>query len=795
MKKVFEIQAQLDDREFNRTADSMRNKLKDLYAPADLLRMQTQTSGRLQSAGMGGILGQPPEALQKSGMAAKRELDSYIREQAQGQEKLTRLIVQREGVLEKLKKKQQEMVAGSKQELDIKKQIAQVEENNYRMAEQYRQRDKLLNQALNMRGGGPGDPGASDPARGPLASMGSSKVKTDALTGAAIGSIIAAAGRVMGIGSEMYGNYANAPLRTAGNLGRGVQSTIGADSQTIYGRRSAFEAAFNPERTRAAQMALEASQGNRAMAGGGLAGKLLMGAGAGASAGAAATALGGPLTALGGGVLGGIGGAAIGAYKAFGDPAQRALMMSAIPGSIGKRYGAEYESIQTAKTGEDYQKALADLKNQNPGKTMASQYYEQNYQGNLQSQRAMGMSNEGFYGRGGFLQGGVNAGFGPEMMQQMSSGILGAGGSSRGAAGNSVFGNQLARNMNMTNSPQILGALSGGMGGAEASREATIKILSEGMRLGLDDSKFAEENRRFTQVAAEIISRSGAQSEGDAGRTAGGFGGFVAENTNKGIEAAKSAYEQYQQISSTTSGPRGVMRAAGFLSDPKLSMLSTIEKQSLMGMKEEEINEGNLQAVAIADKLGISVDDLKDRVGGKNKNAVSRFSAHDQARDRLKQKGINIGDIKSSKDFATLDEQSKKDILAMSTAEGAENAFANPREARSFMSGQLGQKVPTDIQEDRDRVARAKATGPGGRQEDLTNADAAKDFGIVLNNFRDFKKDIIPTAEAIEKFTGKIREMMIALNAAATDIDKSNIIKYYTKSRAETQGQSGKKSQ
>lgn len=787
----------------------MQKKLKDLYAPADLVRMQTQTAGKMQQAGMGGMMGMPTGPDQhQAGVRMRRELENFARESAKGQENLVKLIANREAIVGRLAKREKELVASGRDDLKTKQElvriqevIGRIEENNAQKRESRKLRDTILNQALEARqkmnvsperlmsayrAGGFG---------GALREGGSmiGQMSGGQRAGLA-GSVMGAMGTALGIGGEMYGNYTGSPLRTAGNVGAGTQSTLGVDTQNIYSRRSAFEAAFNPERSRAARMALEANRGARIQSGTGLVGNMLGYAGAGMGAGAA---IGSVVPGLGTGVgaaIGGAAGAVKGAYNVFSDPAQRSLAMSALPGSIGKRYGTEYESIQTRKLGEDYQKSLEDLKNQNPGKTMASQYYEQNYQGNLASQRAMGMSNQGFYGQGGFLQGGVNAGFGPEMMQNMSSGILGAGGSSRSAAGNSVFGNQLAKNMDLTNSQQVLGTLSGSMGGAETTKQATVKIISEAMRLGLDDSKFAEENRRFTQAAAEVIARSGAQTEGDAGRVAGGFGAFVAENSNKGIEAAKGAYEQYQQISSTTTGPRGVMRAAGFLSDPALSKLSTVEQQSLMGMREDEINENNLQAVAIADKLGISVDDLKDKIKGTNQGAVSRYKAHDEARDRLKQKGISIADIKSSKDFAALDDQSKKDIRDMGGFESAENSFANPREARAFMAGQLGQQTPADIQMDRDKVAASKAQGSGGRQEDLTNADAAKDFGIVLNNFRDFRKDIIPTAEAIEKFTGKIREMMIALNSASSDIDKSNIIKYYAKSRAETQGQSGKNS-
>jgi hypothetical protein len=105
-------------------------------------------------------------------------------------------------------------------------------------------------------------------------------------------------------------------------------------------------------------------------------------------------------------------------------------------------------------------------------------------------------------------------------------------------------------------------------------------------------------------------------------------------------------------------------------------------------------------------------------------------------------------------------------------------------------------------------VGRKQQLGPGvgeeaaesrfvtgrGRGEDVTVAETAKDFGVVLQNFRDFKKEIMPSADAISNFTGKIREMMIVLSHA-TEQEIPNILKAYTNQRATLQPQTGKRSQ
>lgn len=795
MKKSLVISAKFDTSDFDKSVAQMQQKLKDIYAPSDAIRMQSQTASRLGQLGMGMNSPANPGGEQAT-LRARKDLNGFIKEEFQKQEALVKTMTMKDDWLKKQLEKQKAIIKGSKEELEIKEKIARVENEQSRNEAQFRQRNEAINQAakmkesiMNTRFSEYGSPGGDfagamnkfgGPGRGPSIS---------ALLRAT--GIVGAMGTAIGVGGEMYGDYTRSPQRTAGNLGQGVQGTIGQESQIIGNRRSAFEAAFNPERSRAAQMALEANRGRRIETGAGIVGNILGYGAAGASAGAAGTALGGPLTALGGAAVGGIGGLGVGAYKAMNDPAQRAMLMSNIPGSIGKRYGSEYESIMTKQLGEDYQKSLQDLKNQNPGKTLASGYYEQNYMGNLQAQRGMGMGNEQFYGQGGFLQSGVNAGFTPEMMMQSQQGILGAGGSSRSAAGNSVFSNQLQRGMDLTNANQVLGTISGGVGGADASRQATIKILAEGMKLGLDDSKFAEENRRFAQTAAEIISRSGANQEGDFGRVAGGFGKFVAENTVQGVGAAKTAYEQYQQISSTTTGPRGVMRAAGFLSDPILGKMSTIEKQALMQIPENELNENNPMISGLAEKYGVSPDEMVKRMTNVNQGAVSRFEQADKLRDKLRSRNVDIGRLGDKKYSDSLPSQDRIDAAELMSYQTTELGYQGVREMTSRAAGtvngkpvEFGPGIAEGITEGR------LATGKG-RGEDTTIAETAKDFGIVLQNFRDFRKEIMPGAEAIANFTGKVREMLIVLGRA-NEKDIPDIIKTYTQQRAVNQTQTGK---
>jgi hypothetical protein len=324
--------------------------------------------------------------------------------------------------------------------------------------------------------------------------------------------------------------------------------------------------------------------------------------------------------------------------------------------------------------------------------------------------------------------------------------------------------------MDLTNAGQVLGTLSGGLGSSEATRQATIKTLAEGMKLGLDDSKFAEENRRFTQMTAEIISRSGARGEGDFERVAGGFGRFVGENTNAGLGAAKTAYEQYQQISQTTTGPRGVMRAAGFLSDPSLSKLSTMTKQALMQVPESDLNEDNPLVQAAAQEAGVSPKDIVSRVTNTNQGAVSRFKQADQLRDKLRGYAKSVGKERlSEEDIKNAPEDVRKDFNQLTTFQTTELGYQGQRETVARALGTINPaEAATGKQMQRENIIQDKTTSIDrtGRMEDTTIKAMAADSKVVLDNFNEMAPAMKSAAESTAAWTREIREANAALQQA-----------------------------
>lgn len=748
MKKEIQFSARMDTTEFDRSIESIQRKLKDVYAPSDMIRMQHATSQRLGGMGMGGIMSTPGgDAFQKATQQSRRELDQLIRDQATGQERLGKMLAQRLEKLSQMKVQQAELVRGSAEELAIKEKIARVEENNSRMKETYKQRDAILNQSIDARermtpqgmdrlmqayrGGGIG---------GAATAAGRMFMQNPMAIG---GRIAGAAGAALGAGSELYRTYSGMPLATESAMGSTVSNTMGRDVRNIYSGRSSFEMMFAPERARAAQMALAYGRSTQAADVGSLAGSALAIGGGAAMAG------------TGIGAVPGLMSAGAGIYNIARNPRLGALALSPFS-STARNY---YQSGIAQQIGEEYSGAYEAQKQQNPFKTAAVDQYQQNFQRNLQAQRSMGMGGQAFYGAGGFMSGGGE--FTPELMLQMSQGIMGGGGSSRAAGGSSLFGNQLARR-DLTNAGSVLGTLSGGLGTSESTRTATIDILAEGMKLGLDDSKFAEENRRFTQMTAEIVSRSGATS--GFGEIAGGVSRFVGENTNKGLEAARGAYEQYQQISSATSGPRGVMRAAGFMKDTVLGKLSTVEKQAMMQIPEEQLNTGNMLVQGAASSLGIPAEEVIQRIKGVNQGAVSRFKESDVIRDRLRKKGVDIASINPEK-YGELPKDIQSDVFKLMSMQTTELGNMGVKGTKAFAAGVVGRPEQFGPGVGSEAVEAALGA-PTGRLEDTTVKAMAKESGVVLENFNEMAPAMEQAAKNTALWTRAVLEANAALMAA-----------------------------
>jgi hypothetical protein len=791
MDKSLKLQMKIDTSDFDRMATELQSKLSRIYSPAQNMQAMNQTGARLGAAGLGNN-GPGQQAFERASQNHQRDLNTLIKDEAQKQQDSAKFLAQRAQTLQRLVDLQKQMTAGSAEELRIRETIGRVEANNAKLNDSFQKQNGDLNGLLDQRqktlspmqqiregyrnGGVRGAAGAANDAMGGGGAL-----------AAAVGSVISVVTQVARAGSDVYKYLGNAPISSSSAYGSAANTTLGREVNAAYSGRQGYEMAFMSEKAKAAGMSMEQTRRVRNtqfldagldMAGGAF------------SSGLKGAAVGGLIAGPLGAIAGGVGGAAYGAVGGFN--ANKSTLLS----PFSEKASVDREAQLAKNFAAKFSEALEGEQNANPFKKAAADYYQNTYSQSLDAQRGMGLNYDSFHGVGGFKDQVTGAGFSNDLGMGMQSSILSAGGSSRSAYGNSVLGLQMQRGMNLTNAGSILGNLSSGQGDSKSTEAATIKILAQGMKLGLDDSKFAEENRRFTQAAAEIVTRSGATGN-DVGRVSGNFSDFVAEKTNKGIDAAKGAYDQYQSMSKETSGARGVMRSAGILSDPDLAKLSTFDKQALLQVPEEDLNAENSVVKNAANGAGVSADEIVKKMKGINRKSVSRTNSFDDKADYVRRRLKETGRSKYDPSDKTMPSDITQAYDSAASTFSVENGYPGQRQLNASMVGLTAVDGfgAADSKSVTDKLGNLNT----GKVEDTTVQGTAESSKLVNDNFREFKDTLIPAAEQIAKFNANLKQTVEILSKLpeadrAKAFGQINSGLYGTPATPSNQSQAGKKS-
>ena len=764
--KSLKLSVKIDTSDFDRMAKELQGKLANIYGPAQAIQSQNQIGSRMQAQGMGDQNTPGAQAFQRATQNHQRELNALIKQQNDNLKESATYLSKHSSTLAEMLKTQAGMHKGGADELAMRQKIGQSLENERQLQKGLLKDTADMNALLDKQrsgmspmeqikagyqGGAAGGGGMGGGIRG---AMGAGDKMLEPIGGlrGGIGLAITAAIQAVKTGSDVYKYFGQAPINASSAQGSAMSMTAGREVSGIYGNRQAYEMAFMPEKARASQMAMEATRRTQNMQGVDAATDIAGGAlSTGFKGMVGGALLGGPMGAL----VGGVGGLALGGASGF--AANKSVVMSPFSETANKDRQAGL-----AKTyAENYTKALQGEMDQNPLKVAAAEDYQSNNGNYLAAQRGGGLDDKSFHGVGGFKDQITNLGFSNQHGMEMIGSILAGGGSSQSAVKNSGLGLQMQRGYNLTNSGSILGSLSSSLGDPSKTENATIKILAQGMKLGLDESKFSEENRRFTQAAAEIISRSGASSGTDTDRVASGFSRFVGENTNKGIDAAKSAYDQYQGMSKETSGVRGVMRQSGIQSDPDLNKANVLSKQALLQIPEEELNKDNPIVQDVARQAKISPEDVVGKVKGINSKSVSSYKDFDDK-------------VAVVKNYLTANKKTKYDASDPSMPQAIKDAYNGAYSINSTQEGYSGQKQNSAFMTgivspdgfgggDTQKVYDKLENGDTGKSGDITEQGMAESSKLVNDNFREFKDTLVPAAKEIAIFNTNLVEMIKVL--------------------------------
>jgi hypothetical protein len=640
MKKevIFSIKA--DTAAFDRTVEAMHKKMKEIGG-ADLERQQIMTKTRLAAAGLGAPAtpGEKAKADQED-RKARTELEKYIKEQVAQQDKLNKAYAVRKDQLEEMQEMQKKLSAGSKEELEVKEKILKLEESRNRLSDQILAKDKSINDAVDRRN--------------EIKAREEGKKEEEEKRGIGLSGLIKGAIGPSALLAPIFAykqfNAAAMENRIASAQGAAISGGVGGEQmQNLFGGQNLRNALFSQQAKTAIDAGTKEEDASRftdALLA--VATPLLIGVGVAGAIGAA------PIS---GGLSLGLLGTGIGAAAGGGG---RKLLSA-----FGGQFSEEYESQKAAERAQmEKQRFDAELA-KNPLFRLSAERMMANRQQDISAQRALGLSDAGYFGPGGFLDSGE---FERSTLMQNMSGILGAGGSTRAARNLTQFSARMGRDYDLTNAPQVLGRLSQNLG-TQQTESATIKILSEAFKLGLNNSEFAEEQRKFVSMTAEAIARSGATTSEGAAAVASGMAAFVADTTPGGLQGAQTASQMYNQLTSQTSGPRGALQASAMLSDPNLQGLDTYSMNALMEMSPEQIMAGGNQITGAwlnqKKKKGfenLTLEDFKKSVLTAKNATVDLSGDADKIRKKILAKGggspiedfLSSGNEEDAKDRATI---------------------------------------------------------------------------------------------------------------------------------------------
>lgn len=192
-----------------------------------------------------------------------------------------------------------------------------------------------------------------------------------------------------------------------------------------------------------------------------------------------------------------------------------------------------------------------------------------------------------------------------------------------------------------TNAAAQLGGISAtGNVTAAQTEEQYKKFIAEAMRIGLDSSEFAketttanEEVRRAMEAISNVYTRSGGAEGAVDVFQAGMMGGAGAQ-----IQGAETAFQVRNQESGQGTGYRGALKYAFMNSQQGQELFGELPqylKNAFASYNLENLDEDDPLIREAADKLGISSEEMVDRVRQLQRSGENYSGAADSARQAM----------------------------------------------------------------------------------------------------------------------------------------------------------------
>lgn len=783
MKKEIVFSVKAETAAFDRTVEALQRKMRDITGGPDLERQQMMTRTRLAASGMGAPLNEADRRrADQQDRQARQELEKFIKDQVAQQDKLNKAYAVRNQQMKEMQEMQKKVAAGSKEELELKEKLLRLEESRKRLGDTIQAKDQSINEANAARLGSLAQSGSMmDRAKARMIGLSQFAGSNPQIFGGVAAGAIAGAAN-SGLEAARY--VVGADNRIASAQGAAVTGYTGDSVGNLMSGQNFRNIAFARQRTTALDASSRQADKERVIDNA----KLLLPLAVPAlmlATGAALTA-----TGIGAGVGLPVMGAALSKTAVLGAGALAGGVAAGGPMAYLDRLTGEYEANKRQRDAQIYQQRYQAEMQKNPIMQMATERMMQNAGGDMSAQRMLGLSDQGYFKAGGFLDSNQ---FTRGTLLNNAGAIMGAGGSTRAGRGLSSFSAGLARDYDLTNAGGIIGQLSGAMGSAQATESATIKLLSEGVRLGLNKSEYAAEQREFLQVAAAAVVRSGATSDAGAGLVAGNLSRFVAGDSMAAMRGAGTASQLMNSLTGDVSGPRGAIQASAMMRNPIFKGVDQFALSSLMDMSVDQILAGGAQvqgayAQAKKNNPGLTLEQFQQAAISAKNQAVDAMGPADEERDRV------TGAFGGKDKFAAAFKSGDAGAVAasgpiMDRLAATITGFNDMDEMtkRSFVQRYAqGDLSLTDIQSEAKAAMASGKRGPSGRMVDtMEGANAAGDNSArrMMNQvMEDLRKNFEGGSKAVNEFTDnlikanqKMQAAILSGDAAAIDRARANL--------------------
>lgn len=769
--KQLTISARLDDKELLAQFENVRKKMQGMFASTN--KDFSHVQDRLKNMGVLGPSKQDEERQKKFSDLQKKsqtELTALIKNQYAEAQKITSEVDKRMKKIDELREKEKGLNETSEEKKRLKEQINKMEEETISLIKKQKEATDSVSQSTDAL-----------------------TAKQDAFKSKLSGTAMVLAGVLKTFNAINQMRFAQATFglemaQVSGTVatqsvpGQGLQSMFedrASDFLLMQGiRSSAAERARDIRRQRDEFYSPAATRARFAE-------QVAVSGGAGALAGAAIGGIAGGVAGLGAGGVGAIPGAAAGAgfgkYVGLGVGAVGAAtgFLSDQRNLLGLRGDTQSIGLMNAAEEAENIQRFMDAQLQNdPRFKLSRERYEREKGTNLQFQRMFGLSDQGFYGRGGFLDRGVDD-FQITRQEMMASamGISGAGGSTRASLGNAALTASMQR-AGMQNAGNIVGMLSRSIGSASGTEEATLKLLEQGVRRGLDDSKFRQENNRFNEVLARAVVASQTTTGAGAGAVAAYAGSFLSGNSMAAIQGAESAMGYVNQLYGSTGRPESMIKSSMLMSSDTLKGLDMASLTALSNMTPEQLADPtNERIMAIADELGISPEKVSQEairiVGRSMTSTQTSDTAISEFMDRRGEIAMDssMSEDERNKQFS-IARGRLKNVLGLE--KGKEFEALGPEGQSGFVEflsttpNASGKDMSQLVREYRATTSRRAGEQAAGSAEERVMAESQK---LLIGGMSDVTESVARTGQAAKEMAG---EMMRSAEAMTTALSKLN---------------------